>query len=215
MRRVAVRALGVCPLAGRELLVAVSGSCCGCTARPVMAAMSGAAVVVGSELGWVIALRAGTDLLVLVPSGAAGGTLMMVAACPGVPGPRVCSVLRWVEGRVDAGAPGPVHRYRFGGVRAWLRDQGGRWRVPSGFARIRWDGEAFAGDMMLYGGRRRGCLGPAPRDLRRGCARVACWIRRVMSRLGQDGGQAGLIHAGLHLGSVLFRSDEVRVIDFR
>ncbi|MGH3180093.1 MAG: phosphotransferase [Streptosporangiaceae bacterium] len=47
-----------------------------------------------------------------------------------------------------------------------------------------------------------------------GRARVASRMRRVMSHLGEDAANVGLIHAGLHLGNALFWRDEVRVIDF-
>ena len=39
-------------------------------------------------------------------------------------------------------------------------------------------------------------------------------MRQVTTRLGDDPGQTGLIHADLHLGNALFWHDDVRVIDF-
>src|SRR6185312_13535401 len=66
--------------------------------------------------------------------------------------PRVCSVLRWMEGRSHASAPRPVHLRRLGGVMAQLHEHAAGWRPPPGFVRIRWDWETFFGDTMDYGG---------------------------------------------------------------
>jgi hypothetical protein len=39
---------------------------------------------------------------------------------------------------------------------ARLHNHAGRWRLPPGFVRIRWDRETFSGDTMVYGGRSGG-----------------------------------------------------------
>ena len=151
----------------------------------------------------------------LVTGGRIDGKLTTVAASPDVPEARVCSVLRWMDGRIHAAAPRPVHLYRLGDVMARLHDHAARWRVPPGFVRIRWDWETFFGDTMVYGG-----IGAAdvwellPDDLRRRFARVASGMRRVMSQLGEGADNVGLIHADMHLGNALFWRGEVRVIDF-
>ena len=232
MRRVAVRALDAYPLVDRELRFVADEE--NATFRVDATAPDGrdrfllrvhrparhgrdvdSEAAVCSELGWLSVLRAETDLLVPVPFRTTEGKLTTVAASPDVPEPRVCSVLRWMDGRIHAAAPRPVHLYRLGGVMARLHNQAGQWRVPPGFVRIRWGWETFFGDTMVYGG-----IGAAdvwdllPGDLRRRFARVATRMRRVMSRLGEDADNAGLIHADLHLGNVLFWRDEVRVIDF-
>jgi Ser/Thr protein kinase RdoA (MazF antagonist) len=67
------------------------------------------AATIGSELVWLTALRAGTDLLVPVPFRTVDGKLTTVAASPGVPEPRVCSVLRWMDGRIHSAASRLVH----------------------------------------------------------------------------------------------------------
>jgi Ser/Thr protein kinase RdoA (MazF antagonist) len=180
MRRVAVRALEGYPLVDRELrcIADEENATFGVAARtpdgrdrfllrvhrPVRHGRDvDSSAAVGSELGWLTALRAETDLLVPVPFRTTDWKLTTVAASPGVPEPRVCSVLRWMEGRVHAAAPRPVHLYRLGGVMARLHDQAGQWRVPPGFVQIRWDWETFFATRCSTGDRRRGRLGPAPR----------------------------------------------------
>jgi Ser/Thr protein kinase RdoA (MazF antagonist) len=232
LRRVAVRALDAYPLVDREVRFIADEE--NATFRVDATAPGGrdrfllrvhrparhgrnvdSAAAVGSELGWLTALRAGTDLLVPEPFRTIDGKLMTVAASPEVPEPRVCSVLRWMDGRVHAAAPRPVHLHRLGTVMARLHNHAGQWRVPADFVRMRWDWETFFGDTMVYGG-----IGAAqvwdllPGDLRRRFARVAAGMKRVMADLGEGAGHVGLIHADLHLGNALFWRDEVRVIDF-
>ncbi len=232
MRRVAVRALDAYPLADRELRFIADGE--NATFRVDATAPDGRdrfllrvhrparhgrnvnpAAAIGSELDWLTALRAGTDLLVPAPFRTLDGKLMTVAASPDVPEPRVCSVLRWMDGRVHSAAPRPVHLHRLGSVMARLHNHAGQWRVPPGFVRIRWDWETFFGDTMVYGGiNAAGAWDLLPDDLRRRFARVASGMRDVMTHLGEDADNFGLIHADLHLDNALFWRGEVRVINF-
>jgi Ser/Thr protein kinase RdoA (MazF antagonist) len=173
------------------------------------------AAAIGSELVWLMALRAGTGLLVPAPFRTADGKLTAVAASPDVTEPRVCSVLRWMDGRVHAAAPRPVHLRRLGSVMARLHNHADQWRIPPGFVRIRWDWETFFGDTMIYGRTNAADVWDLlPDDLRRRFAQVASSMRRLMTHLGDGADNFGLIHADLHLGNALFWRGEVRVIDF-
>lgn len=173
------------------------------------------AAAIGSELDWLRALRADTDLQVPEPFRTTAGKLTVAVSSTDVPQPRVCSMLRWMDGRVHAGAPRPVHLRRLGSVMARLHNHAYQWRVPPGFVRIRWDWETFFGDTMVYGGVNAADVWSLlPDDLRRRFDRVASRMTRVMTQLGEGTDQVGLIHADLHLGNALFRGDEVKVIDF-
>ena len=173
------------------------------------------AAAIGSELDWLTALRTGTDLLVPAPFRTVDGKLTTVAASPDVAEPRVCSVLRWMDGRVHTAAPRPVHLRRLGSVMARLHNHAAQWDLPPGFVRIRWDWETFFGDTMIYGGTNAAEVWDLlPDDLRRRFDQVASDMRRIMTHLGDGAGSFGLIHADLHLGNALFWRDEVRVIDF-
>jgi len=173
------------------------------------------AAAIGSELGWLTALRADTGLLVPAPFRTSGGELTTVAAAPDGPEPRVCSVLRWMDGRIHSAAPRPVHLHRLGGAMARLHNHAGQWRAPAGFVRIRWDWETFFGDTMAYGGINAADVWDLlPGDQRGRYTRVASSMSRVMTHLGEGADAFGLIHADLHLGNVLFWRGEARVIDF-
>jgi Ser/Thr protein kinase RdoA (MazF antagonist) len=173
------------------------------------------AAAVGSELDWLTALRADTGLSVPEPFRTTNGKLTTAAASPDVPEPRVCSLLRWMDGRVHSSVPRLVHLRRLGGVMARLHNHADRWCPPPGFARIRWDWETFFGDTMVYGGiNAADAWDLIPADLRRRFDRVASGMQRVMTQLGDGADQVGLIHADLHLDNALFWRDDVRIIDF-
>jgi len=106
-------------------------------------------VAVGSELAWLAALQADTDLSVPTPIRARSGGWTTVADG------RVCSVLGWQNGRMQAANPRPVHFRRLGAILARLHDHASVWAPPSGFVRMRWDWETF------FGNTRSRVLGPA------------------------------------------------------
>ena len=64
---------------------------------------------------------------------------------------RVCSVLRWMDGRIHEASPRPVHLRRLGEAMAALHDHADAWTPPAGFVRIEWNHETFFGNVMVYG----------------------------------------------------------------
>jgi Ser/Thr protein kinase RdoA (MazF antagonist) len=232
MRRLAVRALDAYPLAdprlrfvahGENTTFRVDASTPGGRDRFLLRVhrperhgrLIDSAAAVGSELTWLAALRADCGLPVPVPLRTTGGNLIATVTSADVPEPRVCSVLRWMDGRVHTAAPRPVHLHRLGSIMAQLHNHATQWHPPPGFVRMRWNWETFFGDTMIYGG-----IGAAdvwdllPGPLRRGFDLVASRMERVMTELDQGAGDVGLIHADLHLDNALFLRDQVRIIDF-
>lgn len=104
---------------------------------------------IGSEIAWLRAIRAGDRV---VGSGAPVDRARC-HDCRGIRGweTRVCSVLRWMDGRSLQGSARLVHLRRIGEARARLHRQGDAWTPPPEFVRIRWDHETFFGDVMVYG----------------------------------------------------------------
>jgi Ser/Thr protein kinase RdoA (MazF antagonist) len=90
---------------------------------------------IGSEMAWLSALRRDTDLGVPEPVAACDGSFIVVARDPGVPGPHVCVLLHWLDGRFINQRLRPAHLRRVGAL--VLRSSGQRrerWRrrpVPS------------------------------------------------------------------------------------
>jgi Ser/Thr protein kinase RdoA (MazF antagonist) len=233
LRRVAVRALDAYPLAEPRLTFVAHGEN---TTFQVIARVDGGTVerfllrvhrpmrhgrfidsgaAIAAELRWLTALRAQTDLSVPEPLRTRDGDLTTTASAPGVRRPRVCSVLRWMDGRRYAGSPRPVYLHRLGGAMARLHNHADKWPRPEGFVRIQWDWETFFGDTMQYGGINAAQVWDLlPDDLRSRFDRVAVAARQAMTQLGDGPDAVGLIHADLHLDNALFAGDDVKLIDF-
>lgn len=162
-----------------------------------------------SELAWLTAIRAETDLSVPEPLEADDGATTVEASAAGET--RVCSVLRWMDGRILERSARPVHLRRLGEAMARLHDQADGWTPPPDFVRIRWDHETFFGDVMVYGETSAaGCWALLPAEVRARFESVAARMADVMGRVDDW----GLIHADLHLGNALFHRGAVRLIDF-
>ena len=102
-----------------------------------------------SEIAWLRAIRTDTELLVPEPLAARDGASTVEAFAGGET--RVCSVLRWMDGRIHEESARPVHLRRLGAAMAGLHDQADAWTPPPDFVRIRWDHETFFGNVMVYG----------------------------------------------------------------
>jgi Ser/Thr protein kinase RdoA (MazF antagonist) len=162
-------------------------------------------VAVGSELTWLAAVQADTELSVPTPVRTRDGEWTTVA--DGL----VCSVLGWQTGRMQDNNPRPVHFRRLGGVLARLHDHASTWTPPSGFVRMRWDWETFFGNTMEYGGiSAADCWELLPTLVRVQFDEIARRMRIIMTESQPD----GLIHADLHLENALFEGDALRIIDF-
>jgi Ser/Thr protein kinase RdoA (MazF antagonist) len=167
------------------------------------------AAAIGSELAWLRALRKDTDLAVPDPLAALDGAPAVEASAAGET--RTCSILRWMDGRIREASAHPIHLRRLGDAMARLHNQADTWTPPPNFVRIRWDHEAFFGDVMVYGDTpARGCWALLPADVRARFEAVEARMAAVMV----DVGGVGLIHADLHLGNALFHRGDVRLIDF-
>ena len=168
-----------------------------------------------SELRWLMALRADTDLSVPEPVPTLAGELTTTVSAAGVPEPRTCSVLRWMDGRIHTASARPVHLRRLGAAMARLHNHADRWVPPEDFVRIRWDWDTLFGDTMEYGGISAAqCWELIPDELRAMFHEVAARAGAVMAQLGDAPGVVGLIHADLHLDNALFSRGVVRLIDF-
>lgn len=162
-----------------------------------------------SEIAWLDAIRAETDLEVPEALRSATGTVTVQASATGET--RTCSVLRWLNGRIHEDSTHPVHFRRLGAAMARLHVQADGWTPPSGFARIDWNHEAFFGDVMVYGGVPAAQVWDLfPTALRTRFEAVAERLRPLLD----DPTDVGLIHADLHLGNAVFEGDRVKLIDF-
>jgi Ser/Thr protein kinase RdoA (MazF antagonist) len=170
------------------------------------------AEAIRSELQWLEALRDSADVSVPAPVRTRDGGMTVTAGETEV---RVCSLLRWMDGRIRNASPHPVHLQRLGHAMAKLHDHAERWAIPPGFTRMRWDREGFFGDRMEYGGvGSADCWNLLPTGVRGAFHRVEDRVATTMAELGEGPDAFGLIHADLHLENALFAGDGVRLIDF-
>jgi Ser/Thr protein kinase RdoA (MazF antagonist) len=175
------------------------------------------AAAIRSELQWLAAIRADTDLSVPEPVATLDGALVCRAgdAHDLDGGPRCCSLLRWMDGRRRTDSARPVHLRRLGRAMARLHDHGDHWTPPDDFVRITWDRTTFFGDVMEYGGLPASEVWDlVPAGLRERFDEVADRVGGLMDGLGTRSDVFGLIHADLHLYNALFSGGDVRMIDF-
>lgn len=168
---------------------------------------SRAAIV--SELAWLTALRADTPLQVPRALEARDGEFVVEATAGDQT--RLCTVLEWMPGRIHEDTARPVHFRRLGEAMARLHAHADAWTPPHGFVRIEWDHEAFFGAGMIYGELpARECWERLPPALHERFDEVSERMRGVLA----EDGDAGLIHADLHMGNVVFEGDAAKPIDF-
>jgi Ser/Thr protein kinase RdoA (MazF antagonist) len=170
---------------------------------------------VQSELEWLAALRTDTTLAVPEPVRSITGELTTTETTDDIDEPRVCSLLRWMDGRNHSRSARPIHLRRIGAVLAQLHNHADHWHVPDRFVRIRWDHAAYFGNTMVYGNVDAADVWTLlPLELRDVCARVADDVGAVMLTLGDGANVFGLVHADAHLDNVLFSGQQACLIDF-
>ena len=189
-------------------------------------------VTIGSEMAWLTALRRDTDLGVPEPIHALDGSLVLDVSDPGVPEPRSCVLLRWLEGRFVDERLAPRHLGQVGLLEARLQLHTVGWIPPDGFVRPRVD--------TLTDAERRASVGsaadasrPGVHPTREDADRALGLVAELMSdadatvladaldvvwaaihELGTDPGASGLIHGDLHYENFLFHRGAARAIDF-
>ena len=167
------------------------------------------AAAISSEIAWLRAIRADIDLAVPEVLLARDGAPTVTATAVGQT--RICSVLRWMEGRIHETSGRPLHLSRLGGAMAQLHRHADAWKQPPDFVRIRWDYETFFGNVMVYGDTPAAeCWALLPVEVRSRFGAVAAKMADIMPRVGD----VNLIHADLHLGNALFHRGRVKLIDF-
>ena len=165
---------------------------------------------VRSEMEWLAALCRETDLVVPRPVPSRDGPLVTLADAAGVPGPRPCVLLRWVEGRfIDEGLT-PRHLERVGGLTARLHRHAMSFRPAAGFTRGR-----IAEVTPDYAAHAAKAINAALGPEHVGAVHSAIVeVQHAQHALGERPEDFGLIHADLHQANYLFHRREARAIDF-
>jgi Ser/Thr protein kinase RdoA (MazF antagonist) len=170
-----------------------------------------------SEAAWMRALAAaGVETPALRPT--QDGDVVCVAAADGVPEPRQCDLMSWVDGAPVGTLEGGValesdalHRVyaTVGAIAARIHAHGLAWQRPAGFVRPSWDAESLVGEAPTFG--RFWELPEIDPEVR---AALLAARERVRVRLAGLGRARELIHGDLIPDNLLAAGDRVRVIDF-
>ena len=163
------------------------------------------------------------------PVAARDGSLVVLASDPGVPEPRACVLLRWIEGRFVDERLTPRHLRSVARLQAGLQAHARRWTPPDGFARPPVDTLTSAGKVAgIAPGPRPATGRPAPTP----SARWSWWPSsrrpgappssrprstssgRRRARWPRCPTSALLIHGDLHQENYLFDGGAARAIDF-
>lgn len=163
-----------------------------------------------SEAEWLAALRRDTDLIVPEPMVSRDGALYVVAETAGVPEPRICTLLGWVDGRFVYKRLTPSHLERVGVFMARLHEHANRWtpdREPS-----RWLVGSISDDIAASTLATVAEVLPHPAVAT--VERVLDRARTAQDALGRTQDSYGLIHGDLHSDNYLFYGEDVRTVDF-
>lgn len=161
-----------------------------------------------SEATWLEALHR-DGFVVPQPLSTRSRETVVTVTAPGVPEPRNCTLLTWIEGRFTRKRP-TVKLFRgIGSQIARLHSHASRFSLPPGFTRPRWDCLSLFDDPAWRMGWGR---------LTRGQSivfhEVAKRFQAVSSELGLGREVFGLVHGDFTLDNVLVHRGNVRIIDF-
>lgn len=159
-----------------------------------------------SEIHWLAAIRADTDITAPGPVANLGGG--WVTDINGA----LWTLTAWVEGRFLTDQRVSSRAFRAGETLARLHRHGETWTRPAGFARPRHDPQALSGHLEAY--RLAAVSGLLTADDLATVEAAGTRILGVMDEVGEARSDFGLIHGDFHNHNYLFRRGEVRPIDF-
>jgi Ser/Thr protein kinase RdoA (MazF antagonist) len=165
------------------------------------------------EMTWLRALSREAALPVPEPVPTPTGELLTRITTPGVPGGRIVSLMRWVDGRRRTTKLRPRHFRAWGRLVARLHAFAAGWQPPEGFERFVWDWEGLLGGRG-FGHTVEELVGSMPEHLQEPFQMVSSETRTVMESLGRGPDAYGIVHGDMYPDNVLFKAGEVFPIDF-
>ena len=167
------------------------------------------------ELTWMAAMCREANLPVPEPVPALDGNLLVQVTIPGIPGPRNCSLLRWLKGREIKNDIRPAHYRAQGRLLARLHNFSAQWQSPAGIAKRKYDWDGLFRDDSGSGIPASEAWSYLPQEYVESFEVVAGKIKQVMDAWGKGSDIYGLIHGDLGLNAnILFWGGEARAIDF-
>jgi Ser/Thr protein kinase RdoA (MazF antagonist) len=174
-----------------------------------------------SELDWLAALRADSDVTVPTVLPTRDGRRLVTVESKGTAGtPRYAVHFDMVAGaEPDENALTLEDFHVLGRITAALHDHSQRWARPAGFGRFAWDWQHSLGDQPRWGRWQDAeGVGPSENDV---LDRAQTLLRNRLQEYGTGPDRFGLIHADLRLANLLVdssatdaQSSKITVIDF-
>lgn len=166
-----------------------------------------------SELAWLTAIHAESDVVTPVPIRGCDGKYVQTNRVDGLEGSRDMVLFTFVDGTHleemgDLKAP----FQRLGEVTARLHNQSAVWKRPPHFERLVWSVENILGGEKALWGDWRKCV-EQDKSLHV-LERAAATITRRLDAFGKDDSRWGLTHGDLRLANLLVYNGDTRVIDF-
>lgn len=168
------------------------------------------------ENTWLANMSQDAGLPVPQPVRTRDGNLVTRISSPGIPGERVCSLLRWVRGReLRKEEIKPDHYHALGELMARMHNFSVQWQPPGGLSKrnFDWDG------LFKINNENRDSISTAwsllPAEYVKPYETISKKVKQVMDMLGKGPDVYGLIHGDLGLeANVLFWKGTARIIDF-
>lgn len=167
---------------------------------------------IASELMWLMALGAESDVTVPYVLAARDGSLVQTLNAPDLDKPRYASVYSFLSGTEPPEDNLRQGFERLGEISAKIHLHAKNWTPPANFSRHSWSAEAILDDRLNWGRWQDGVN--ITDDVHSLLGRVDQTVRRRWNALPKDREYFGLIHADLRLANLLVEGDKTSIIDF-
>jgi len=167
---------------------------------------------VASEMMWLMALEADSDVIVPRVLAAKDGSLVQTLSAADLDKPRCAAVYGFLPGAEPPEDDLIDGFQRLGEISAHMHAHAKRWTPPAGFARHAWTADDILDDKLAWGRWQDGIgiTGEVDRLL----TRLDDTVRQRWNALPADRERFGLIHADLRLANLLVDGDTTAIIDF-
>ena len=167
---------------------------------------------VQSEMVWLQVLRSEAGLEVPQPVETVEGDLLTSVEVPQVPGPRICVLLRWMEGSSLYKGLTPQLMSAAGEFLSNMHLHSEGFEPPQAFTRPRWDTLAFLGGALNVDMEK--CRAIMSGEQWEMIEKMGEVVLNRLAAMPEERSSFGMIHADFHPGNLLFHKGEVRALDF-
>ncbi len=172
------------------------------------------AAEINSELQWLKALAEEAKLPVPLPVAGLDGRYVQSVQIAEIPHRYNCSLMEWLDGRLQINNPTPAHCQQLGLLVGQLHQHAQNWVLPSDFQRRSWDWEGQFGANVSNGADHATVWAAIPAQHHQLLQQTMDDFAEVERMLGKSRDVYGLIHADPHWGNILFADGAARAIDF-